>query len=182
MLRPCLLQRLPGAEASERLGPAAAEHRHHPGHPAAPIADCGLWIADSTLALPIRNPQAEIRNYSFSRPRIVSAIHHPTGPPFGRPVIPPLFVGRLRHDRRHLGGDALVVQCHVGDVAGVGMPLLAREHILGDDLHAHSIEVRPAKLTRANPVVSSPTWIGSLKSTLSAHTVTQGPRAWGSRV
>src|SRR5438094_10479055 len=135
MLRPCLLQRLPGAEASERLGPAAAEHRHHPGHPAAPIADCGLWIADSTIALPIRNPQSEIRNYSFSRPRIVSAIHHPTGPPPRRPVIPPLFVARLRHDRRPLSAHALVVQCHVAAVARAGMPPLSPAHILPHDLH-----------------------------------------------
>src|SRR5438105_1659192 len=36
------------------------------------------------------------------------------------------------------------------------------------------IDVRPAKLTRANALISSPTWIGSLKSTLSTDTVTQG--------
>src|SRR5947209_8318438 len=39
-----------------------------------------------------------------------------------------------------------------------------------------SMEVRPAKLTRANAVRSSPTWIGSLKSTLSTDTVTHGFR------
>src|SRR5205823_3261182 len=37
-----------------------------------------------------------------------------------------------------------------------------------------SIDERPAKLTRAYAVKSSPTWIGSLKSTLSTDTVTHG--------
>src|SRR6266571_2167147 len=41
-----------------------------------------------------------------------------------------------------------------------------------------SIDVRPAKLTRAYAVKSSPTWIGSLKSTLSTDTVTHGFEAW----
>src|SRR5438034_3444248 len=41
-----------------------------------------------------------------------------------------------------------------------------------------SIEVRPAKLTRAYAVTSSPTWIGSRKSTLSTDTVTHGFEAW----
>src|SRR5947209_11667429 len=41
-----------------------------------------------------------------------------------------------------------------------------------------SIEVRPAKLTREYAVTSSPTWIGSLKSTLSTDTVTHCLPAW----
>src|SRR5207302_3654073 len=55
----------------------------------------------------------------LTRAGIVSAIHHPAGAPFGRPVIAPLLVRRLRHDGWHLGGDALVVQRHVRDVARV---------------------------------------------------------------
>src|SRR6266704_1424027 len=54
---------------------------------------------------------------------VVPAIHHPTRAPFGRPVIPPLLVRRLRHDRRHGGRHAQVVERHVGDVARVGVAL-----------------------------------------------------------
>src|SRR5947199_6771931 len=54
---------------------------------------------------------------SLPRPRIIPAIHDPTGSPFRRPVIPPLLVRRLRHDRRHVRGHALLVERHVRHVA-----------------------------------------------------------------
>src|SRR5438128_9079200 len=44
----------------------------------------------------------------FTGARGVSPIHDPSGAPFRRPVVAPLFVGRLGHDRRHLGGHALL--------------------------------------------------------------------------
>src|SRR3989449_11351876 len=43
---------------------------------------------------------------SLPRTGVISAIHDPRGAPFGSPIIPPLLVGRLGHDRRHTAGHA----------------------------------------------------------------------------
>src|SRR5438034_9526178 len=70
--------------------------------------------------------------------RIESPIHHPRRAPLRRPVIPPLLVRRLGHDRRYLRRHALLVERHVRHVAGIRVPPHAREHVLGDDLDAPS--------------------------------------------
>src|SRR5690242_21097209 len=73
----------------------------------------------------------------FTGARVVPPVHHPAGPPLGGPVVAPLLIGRLGHDRRHFARDTRVVERHVGDVARVGVALLPRQHVLRDDLDAH---------------------------------------------
>src|SRR6266571_1732105 len=87
----------------------------------------------------LNTPHSALRipHYSFSCSGVVSPIHHPTRAPFGRSLEAPLLVRRLGHDRRDRGGPAVVVERDVGHVARVGMPPLAREYVLGDDLDAH---------------------------------------------
>src|SRR5438876_9598376 len=80
------------------------------------IADCGLWISDWKRGYQIRNPKSAIRN-SLTSPCVVSPIHHSRRPPLRRPVIPSLLIRRLRHDRRDVGGYALLVERHVRHVA-----------------------------------------------------------------
>src|SRR5207302_9825067 len=75
--------------------------------------------------------------HSFTRTGVIPAIHNPRGTPFGGPVIPPLLVRRLGHDRRYLCRHALLVERYVRHVAGIGVPPPTREHVLGDDLDAH---------------------------------------------
>src|SRR6266545_5437963 len=120
----------------------------------APIADCGMRIAESqgerrtAPPPPPSIPQSTIRNpqlMSLSRSRRVPAIHHPGCAPLGRAVEAPLLVGGLGHNRRDRGRHARVVEGDVGDVARVGVVLLAREHVLGDDLHAH-LHRRPPRV------------------------------------
>src|SRR5438046_956432 len=76
--------------------------------------------------------------------RVESPIHHPRRAPLRRPVISPLLVRRLGHDRRYLRRHALLVERHVRHVAGIGMPPPTRDHVLGDDLDAH-FHRRPAR-------------------------------------
>src|SRR5881396_597911 len=52
----------PRPRMSEALRTTAAKDRHHPRHPHPSISDRGFRIADSTIALPIRNSQSAIRN------------------------------------------------------------------------------------------------------------------------
>src|SRR5512142_1618315 len=74
---------------------------------------------------------------SFPLPLIISPIHYPARPPLRRPLIAPLLLRRLRHDRRYGRRLPVLVQRHVGHVARVGVPLLAREHVFRDELHPH---------------------------------------------
>src|SRR3989475_12960660 len=73
---------------------------------------------------------------SLTGARVESPIHHSRRAPLRRPVIPPLLVRRLGHDRRYLRRHALLVERHVRHVAGIGVPPPTREHVLGDDLDA----------------------------------------------
>src|SRR3989454_12488957 len=66
--------------------------------------------------------------------RVESPVHHPRRAPLRRPVIPPLLVRRLGHDRRYLRRHALLVERHVRHVAGIGVPPPTRKHALGGDL------------------------------------------------
>src|SRR5205809_5255295 len=106
--------------------------------------------------------------------RIESPVHHPRRAPLRRPVIPPLLVRRLGHDRRYLRRHALLIQRHIRHVARIGVPPHAREHVLGDDLDAHfhgctagevDAGVRGQDLAHVDRL---------LKSTLSTDTVTHG--------
>src|SRR2546422_8360474 len=98
-----------------------------------------FYVRPSIPQSALNTPHSALRipHYSFPCSRIVSPIHHPARAPFRRPLIPPLLVGRLGHDRRDRGGPAVVVERDVGHVARVGMPPLAREHVLRADLDAH---------------------------------------------
>src|SRR6266480_3685514 len=69
--------------------------------------------------------------HSFPGARVESPIHHPRRAPLRRPVISPLLVRRLGHDRRYLRRHALLVERHVRPVAGIGVPPPTREHVLG---------------------------------------------------
>src|SRR3989475_596772 len=101
------------------------------------IADCRLRIVDWMNDRRIHNPKSAIRNRSFPGARVESPVHHPRRAPLRRPVIPPLLVRRLGHDRRYLRRHALLVERHVRHVAGIGVPPPTRKHVLGDDLDAH---------------------------------------------
>src|SRR2546427_380196 len=103
------------------------------------IADCGLRIADSTVALPIRNPKSAIRNYSpapvsylrsitrlarrlaaLSKRRFSSGV---SGTPGGHPVDQ-----RQDHAAEHVAHDIRVLRHHQLRHDGLGFARMACLH------------------------------------------------------
>src|SRR5437867_8550072 len=79
---------------------------------------------------------------------IVAAFHHPLGAPLRGPVVAPLLVRSLGHDRRNFGGTAVLVERDVRDVTGVGVAAVTRQHVFREHLHA-DFHRRPAREVHA---------------------------------
>src|SRR2546426_12077211 len=111
---------------------------------AAPLnAERGTRKAEQWREVQAARPSTSVPRSAFPLPRsltgssVVSPVHDPARAPFRRSLEAPLLVRRLGHDRRDRGGPAVGVERDVGHGARVGMPPLAREHVLPDDLDAH---------------------------------------------
>src|SRR5207247_8401567 len=61
---------------------------------------------------------------------IVPPLHHSIGTPFRGPVVAPLLVGRLGHDRRDLRRAAVFIQRDVAPVARIRVSYISGQPVL----------------------------------------------------
>src|SRR5213075_535377 len=79
----------------------------------------------------------------FTPALIVAPLHHPIRAALGGPVVAAFLVGSLGNDLLHFRRPAILIECHVRDIAGIRVAGLARQHLLGEHLHA-DFHRRPA--------------------------------------
>src|SRR6266487_145009 len=126
---------------SLRLIPIARRRIWSNGIPAAraapttaPMDVAMMWLGTRFACSSARNapacasalapPPDRTRTTLLTPPLVVAPFHHPVGAALRGAVVAPLFIRRLRHDRRDFRRPAVLVERDVGDVTRIGVTLL----------------------------------------------------------